>query len=210
VIRDALQRAIQPPRTNNPGPFADLADELEASVLGGSIKSTAQDELEFVPHQDPNKVPLGLHESASVVKSHVSLVLFLRYDAKPGQRLVIDEPELNLHPDNQRRVTRILAKAVNRGLKIMMSTHSDYVVRELNNLVMLGEDSDEARKLIDELGYHADETLRGEQIGAYLVNEGECTPLPATETGFAVETIEAEIHKLNHDAQTIYLRLFCE
>jgi AAA domain, putative AbiEii toxin, Type IV TA system len=210
VIRDALQRAIQPPRTNNRGPFADLADELETGVLGGSIKSTDHDELEFIPHQGANRAPLGLHESASVVKSLVSLVLYLRHDAKPQQRLVIDEPELNLHPDNQRRVTRILAKAVNRGLKIMMSTHSDYVVRELNNLVMLHQDSDPARALIQELGYHADETLRGEQIGAYLVNDGECTPLPVTETGFAVATIEAEIHKLNHDAQTIYLRLFCE
>jgi hypothetical protein len=210
VIRDALQSAIRLSDKANVGPLADLADELEARVLGGSIKLDAHDDLKFISKQDVTKTPLGLHESASVVKSLVSLVLYLRYEAKPGQRLVIDEPELNLHPDNQRLVTRILAKAVNRGLKIMMSTHSDYVVRELNNLVMLGQDSDEARKLIEELGYHTDETLRGEQIGAYLVNGGTCTPLPVTETGFSVETIEAEIHKLNHDAQTIYLRLFCQ
>jgi hypothetical protein len=210
VIRDALQSAIQPPRTHDPGPFADLADELEAGVLGGSIKPTTHDELEFVPHQDPTKAPLGLHQAASVVKSLVSLVLYLRYQAKTGQRLIIDEPELNLHPDNQRRVTRVLAKAINRGLKIMMSTHSDYVVRELNNLVMLGQDSDRARALLQELGYHADETLSGEQIGAYLVNNGACVSLPVTETGFEIETIEDEIHKLNHDAQTIYLRLFAD
>jgi predicted ATPase len=95
----------------------------------------------------------------------VSLVLYLRYDAKPGHRLVIDEPELNLHPDNQRLVTRILAKAVNRGLKIMMSTHSDYVIRELNNLVMLGQgDGDKARTIMQELGYQPEQVLRSDQI----------------------------------------------
>lgn len=208
VIRDALQVAVRLSSKAKLGPLTDLADELESEVLGGGVRLDSDDELRFVPNQDPRKTFLGLHESASVVKSLVSLVLYLRYEAQPGQRLVIDEPELNLHPDNQRRVTRILAKAVNRGLKIMMSTHSDYVLRELNNLVMLGQDSDEARTLVHELGYHADQTLRPDQIGAYLVNGGECKSLPVTETGFETETIEDEIHKLNHDAQTIYLRLF--
>lgn len=211
AIRDAIQTALRvPTKGADFGPLADLADELEESVLGGSIKSTAHEDLEFIPHQDPSKAPIGLHQSASVVKSLVSLVLHLRYEGQPGQRLVIDEPELNLHPDNQRRVVRVLAKAVNRGLKIMMSTHSDYVIRELNNLVMLGQGSDEAQELQRELGYQADQTLRPEQIGAYLVNDGTCTPLESTPTGFETKTIEDEIHKLNHDAQTIYLRLFCE
>ena len=210
VIRDALQMAIRVSAKAADGPLAELAEELEAEVLGGAIRLNAQDEPQFIPHQDPNKVPLGLHESASVVKSLVSLVLYLRHEAQPGQRLVIDEPELNLHPDNQRRVTRILAKAINRGLKIMMSTHSDYVIRELNNLVMLGQNSDEARVVMQELGYQPEQTLKRHQIGAYLVNNGACTPLEITETGFESETIENEIHKLNHDAQAIYLRLFSE
>lgn len=210
VIRDALQAAIRLSASANVGPLADLADEIEENILGGRFELDARDDVRFVPRQDPDKKPLGLHESASVVKSLVSLVLHLRYDAQPGQRLVIDEPELNLHPDNQRLVARILAKAVNRGLKIMMSTHSDYVIRELNNLVMLGQDSDTARALVRDLGYQPDETLRPDQIGAYLVNDGACTRLEVTETGFETKTIEDEIHKLNQDAQTIYLRLFCD
>lgn len=208
VIRDALQIAIRNPQTVAPAPFADLADELERRVLGGTVSST-DDEIEFVP-QGATGVALRLHQTASVVKSLVSLVLFLRYRAAPSERLIIDEPELNLHPDNQRRVARVLAKAVNRGLKIMMSTHSDYVVRELNNLIMLGQDTDEARGLTKELDYDADSTLQPEQLGVYLVNDGQCQPLSVTETGFEVETIDEEIHRLNRDSQTIYQRLFCD
>src|SRR5690606_2213674 len=84
VIRDALQMAIRLTTRADVGPLADLADELEASVLGGSIKLDEHDDLRFIPHQAPNKAALGLHESASVVKSLVSLVLYLRYDAQPG------------------------------------------------------------------------------------------------------------------------------
>lgn len=208
VIRDALQTAMRLSSKARTGPLADLADELETSVLGGSITLDSNDDIRFTPRQDPKQNPLGLHESASVVKSLVSLVLFLRHNARPGQRLVIDEPELNLHPDNQRLVTRILAKAVNRGLKVMMSTHSDYVIRELNNLLMLGQGNpDKARALVQELGYQPEQILRKDQIAAYLVNDGACTLLAVTETGFETKTIEDEIHKLNQDTQTIYFRL---
>ncbi|NJK32824.1 MAG: AAA family ATPase [Deltaproteobacteria bacterium] len=210
AIRDAIQRAIKAHRANEPGPLCDLADELEASILSGRITANAQDELEFIPDLDTAKFPLGLHQSASMIKSLASLVLYLRHEAHPGQRLLIDEPELNLHPDNQRRVARILAKAVNRGLKVFMSTHSDYMIREFNNLIMLGQDSEPARALVQELGYDPQSTLRSEQLGVYLVNEGECTPLPITETGFEIKTIDDEVHKLNRDSQTIYMRLFGE
>lgn len=209
VIRDALQNAIRMPRSNELGPLAALADDLERDVLGGSIQINAHDELEFIPGQESVTVSLGLHQSASVIKSLASLVLYLRYWAKPGHRLVIDEPELNLHPDNQRRVARVLAKAVNSGLKIMMSTHSDYVIRELNNLIMLGQGTDVAQSLIDELGYDTKSALQGRQLGVYLVNEGRCTLLPVSETGFEMETIDDEIHRLNHDSQVIFQRLFC-
>lgn len=208
AIRDALQRAIRTPNEHELSVFADLAEELELSVLGGSIKTKNHGELTYIPHQSTGNTTLGLHQTASVVKSLVSLVLYLRHEAKPEQRLVIDEPELNLHPDNQRRVTRILAKAVNRGLRIMMSTHSDYVIREINNLVMLGQDSDKARALAQELGYQSEQTLRRDQIGAYLVNDGTCRRLDVNKTGFETKTIEDEIHKLNQDSQTIYFRLF--
>jgi len=208
VIRNALQAAIRRADRPDRGPLADLADALEQGVLGGAVH-VSEDELEFHP-QGAGSVALRLHETASVVKSLASLVLYLRYEAEPGRRLIIDEPELNLHPDNQRRVARILARGVNRGLRVVMSTHSDYLIRELNNLVMLGQDSEPSRALRAELGYDESETLQAEQIGAYLVNDGQCRRLPVSETGFEVSTIEDEIHRLNRDSQLIYQRLFCE
>ena len=53
---------------------------------------------------------------------------------------MIDEPELNLHPDNQRRIARLLARLVNLGIKVFITTHSSYIIKELNTLIMLNRD----------------------------------------------------------------------
>jgi predicted ATPase len=57
--------------------------------------------------------------------------------AQEGDFIIIDEPELNLHPDNQRKIARWLVRVVNAGFKVMITTHSDYIIREFNNLIML-------------------------------------------------------------------------
>ncbi len=185
--------------------FADLAVELE-TLLGGAVTLSTDGEFRFATNQHAN-APIAIHLSSSVVKSLVSLVFFLRHQARAGNVLMIDEPELNLHPDNQRLVTRILAKAVNRGLRVIMSTHSDYILREINNLILLSRDNDEIKALRENYGYSETELLSPEKVGPYLFRNGGCEAIPVTEDGFTVKTIEDEINKLNEISQAIYAAL---
>ena len=37
---------------------------------------------------------------------------------------MIDEPELNIHPANQRHIARLLARLVNAGMSVVISTHA--------------------------------------------------------------------------------------
>lgn len=187
--------------------FADLATDLETSVMGGKIGISKQGDMTFSPSQTPERA-LGIHLTASVVKSLSSLVFYFRYLAKAGEFLIIDEPELNLHPDNQRRVARVLAKAVNRGFKIMLSTHSDCLIREFNHLIMLSQDSDVARELRQKFEYEDSSLLTPDKVGVYLFNEDHATPIPVREDGFEVKTIDDEINKMNFVTQTLYVRLF--
>lgn len=187
--------------------FADIADALERAVLGGAVGVSNLGELTFAPSEAPDR-HLAVHLTASVVKSLASLVFYFRHLAEPGDLLIIDEPELNLHPDNQRKITRILAKAVRRGFKIMMSTHSDYVLREFNHLVMLSKGGEAAERVIDELGYDRETLLTPDQLGVYLFNDHTARAVDVDETGFEVETIEREIAAMNADAQRIYAALF--
>jgi hypothetical protein len=185
--------------------FADLAVELEG-LLGGAVSLSKEGAIGFSPKGGTSPA-IGIHLTSSVVKSLVRLVFFFRHLAVKGDLLMIDEPELNLHPDNQRRVTRVLAKAVNRGLRLMMSTHSDYVLRELNNLILLQRDTLPVREVRAQHGYTEDELLAPAKVGVYFFNEGTAKAVPVTEDGFEVQTIEDEINRMNAVSQEIYAAL---
>lgn len=59
------------------------------------------------------------------------------YDSKPGDVIVIDEPELSLHPSFQKRVAALLRR-FSCDRQIVISTHSPYFV-DLESLVNGGE-----------------------------------------------------------------------
>ncbi|MFO0658615.1 MAG: ATP-binding protein [Polyangiaceae bacterium] len=179
-----------------------LADALEGQILGGTASPDGKGEIIFTPNGGPD---LDLHIASSSVKSLAPLVLYLRHLANPGDFLIIDEPELNLHPDNQRRVARLLAQVANAGVKVMITTHSDYIIREINNLVMLNEDKD--GKLREKHGYKRDMVLKPESVGAYLFDQERAHELKVTRSGFEVKTIDDEINKLNEVSQDLYFSL---
>lgn len=55
------------------------------------------------------------------------LVVDSLYDSKPGSLIVIDEPELSLHPSLQKRLAVVLADYA-RDRQILIATHSPYFV----------------------------------------------------------------------------------
>lgn len=181
--------------------FADLAIELE-TLLGGAVTSSKDGAVGLKPTNGPAEI--GIHLTSSVVKSLVSLVFYLRHRAHKGYLLMIDEPELNLHPDNQRKIARVLVKAVNRGLRLIMSTHSDYFLRELNNLIILSPDTASIREVRAKHGYTESELLAPAKVGVYLFKDGTAADIPVTEDGFEVQSIEDEINRMNAMSQEIY------
>jgi predicted ATPase len=69
----------------------------------------------------------GSHPAEGVGEGLLSL-LFLAdalYDSEPGHIIVIDEPELSLHPEPQRQLAKILAEYA-RDRQIIYATHSPY------------------------------------------------------------------------------------
>lgn len=206
-IRDSLQVANDLERLSKDSrEFDDLAGELERELLQGRIGLSPYGEFLFTPDAAPER-QISIHLTASVVKSLADLVFYFRYRARKGDFIIIDEPELDLHPDNQRRIARLLAKAVNRGFQIMVSTHSDYIIGELNNMIMLSKVAEEdARKL----GFDPAAALTPEKVGVYLFDQGTATPVAVEETGFSVKTIDDATRALNADTQRLYGHLFDE
>ena len=206
AIRDELLFVNQMPRHKlQTSDLASLASRLEA-MLGGAIVLDDSGDLMFQPTGLSR--PLALHVSSSSVKSHAGLAFYLRHVATRGGMLVIDEPELNLHPDNQRHVARILVELARAGVRVLISTHSDYIIRELNNLIALHPPA--AKGLREKYGYSDEETIDPSSVGGYLFDQTSVRPIDIRLTGIEVATIDNEINSLNSLTKDIYFALQAE
>ena len=140
-----------------------------ADIIGGTYNVTRNDELYFVPKGTRTK--LSMDESSSSVRSMLDMGFYLRHVAKPGDLLMVDEPELNLHPSNQRRIVRLFTRLVNLGIKVFITTHSDYIVKELNTLIMLNQDKPYLKKIAKREGYDNSELIATEKIKVHIAEE---------------------------------------
>jgi len=206
AIRDELRSTNQmPQRKLARSPLEPLAARLE-TLLGGAVVLDESGDLMFQP-SELNK-PLGLHVSSSSVKSLAGLAFYLRHVATEGGLLVIDEPELNLHPDNQRIVARILAQVALAGVRVLISTHSDYLIRELSVLIALHASN--ASALRAKYGYSESETIDSNSIVAYLFDQTTAHAIDVGTTGIEVTSIDNEINALNRIAKDVYFALLAE
>lgn len=194
------------------GDYADFADEIQQMLIEGNISVSSFGNINYTP--EGQEEPIEIHISSSLVKSLSGLVLYFRHLAKEGDTIIIDEPEVNLHPNNQRIIARVVAKAINKGFKIILSTHSDYIIKELNNLVMLNKanaNPELKKKLLAELttdGYDEDTYLKKEDLGVYFFHNHTIQALEVDDMGFDVATIDTELDKLMYSSEHIYYTLF--
>ena len=143
--------------------------ERFADIIGGEYRVTRNDELYFIPRG--KRIRLNMDESSSGVRSMLVIGFYLRHVAKRGDLLMVDEPELSLHPENQRRIARLFARLVNLGIKVFITTHSDYIVKELNTLIMLNLNKPHLKKIAKREEYDNAELVSADKIKVYIAEE---------------------------------------
>ena len=120
-----------------------IAKALENEALQGEIevirKPVPEGYPEFLYRPKKTTETLRLSQSSSMVSELAPLVLFLRGIVKPGDLLIIEEPESHLHPDAQTAIARTLARLVREGVRLVITTHSDWLLQQLGNLIREGE-----------------------------------------------------------------------
>ena len=187
----------------------EIADELEKELLHGKVSISKDGEVLFASEK-AKSTRIPIHLTASIVKTLASLTFYLRYWAKENDLIIIDEPELNLHPDSQIVLARIFARLLNNGFRLLISTHSDYIIRELNNLIMLSGVRSEIVQKARELGqYREDEYISASEVSAYLFNyqkRGKVVvkSIEVSDAGFEVATIDEAISRLNAVSEELY------
>ena len=147
----------------------DLLSLFEA-IVGGTYVTNKDGTTHFKPKSSSTKLSLG--EVSSSVRSLMIIWYWLKYEAKKGGMLIIDEPELNLHPANQRRLARFLVALVNAGVKIFITTHSDYIIREFNILIMLKQiDISKNPTLLEQSDYTYQDALDPQKVRLYMTHK---------------------------------------
>jgi len=195
---------------NNKSEYSFLNQQMHHKILKGTYHIDRNGAISFLPYKkyfngSHHQKKIELHLSSSTVKTFFSLEFYLEYMAQKGDYLIIDEPELNLHPDNQRNIARLLAQIVNHGIHVIISTHSDYIIRELNNLIMLNENFATKNKLLEQYGYQDDELLSPSDVNAYLVSDGAVEEMEINgNEGIIATTFDNVVNSLNESSDDIY------
>ena len=144
-----------------------IADLLERETLDGQIRTVrgkAGGYPEFVYCPKGTEGEIRLSRASSMVSELASLVLFMRTTIGRGDTVIIEEPEAHLHPAAQTAMAKALARLVRAGVRVVVTTHSDWLLKEIGNLIREGE-------LSGQLGESEDESagaLRPSDVGVWL------------------------------------------
>lgn len=167
------------------------------------------DENKRTIYQMNDGTPLPINAAASSIKELAPLsMLVSKYPIK-GISILFEEPEAHLHPSKQVNISDFITLAINQGAHIQVTTHSDYVIRRINDRIVLFKLKDllgkeKYQKILEETNYR-DITLDPKLLGAYLLrrrNNNSVEVLSQTsEDGISYESF----HKvLVNDVQNSY------
>ena len=157
--------------------------------------------------KESKKIPMYLTSSAS--KSLLDLYAYITRFARKDEILIIDEPELNLHPNNHIIMARLLVYLLNNGIKVFITTHSDYLVKELNNLIRLNHKINEKAKtkIFKEYKYKEHDILDYKRISTYINDLGKINQVQINDMGMKIETFDTTINCLSNAMNEIYFNI---
>lgn len=162
--------------------FHKHADEIEKTVMGGKVlieNSEYGNTPAFFFQESSTGRSIPLIIASSMVTEVAPIILHLRYLIHESDVLIIEEPEAHLHPAKQVEFTRQLALLVKKGIRIIITTHSEWILEALTNIVQISELHPPQRKDLPSKDF----SLEPSQVGVWLFKS------KSRSNGFIVEPI---------------------
>lgn len=187
--------------SSNEGVYKDIGFELSKEILGGILEFNNIDE--GIKFMDENRgIEFDFRLLSSSVKELTPFIKYLVDLSNKDDFLIIEEPENHLHPENQRILVKFLVRLINNGLNIILTTHSDYILEQFNNLIRLGKVNEVK---LTELGYSNQNILNYEDIKIYnFKKESDYLYIPKEvdidETGFIDENFSEVTDELYNES----------
>ncbi|MBE3976001.1 AAA family ATPase [Vibrio parahaemolyticus] len=153
-------------------------------------------EIKFLQRENGHSYTIS--STSSSIKSTFLIDLIIRHKVDTDEIILIDEPELNLHPDNQRLMARLIVRLINAGVKVLITTHSDFLIREINNAIALSNKFEDKDSFLEMHDLSNTDILDGNRVSAYSVSdEGEVNEMTIGKYGIETLIFDTLINKAN-------------
>ena len=208
-IKDNIDytRSISDLRKQRSDVYGDRLFNDIRTLMGGDY-AASRDEIEFRSvTRGSRRFAIPLHLASSSARGLSDLYFFLRHVARKNHLLIIDEPESHLDTANQILLARLLARTVKTGVKVLLTTHSDYLIKEINNLIMLNSSFRNKADVVMKLEYADDDCLAPERIRAYIAAKNSITKCEIDKLGIDMPNFDETINKINDVANELSIRL---
>ena len=177
-------------------------------MMGGYYSSSGDDIRFISKRRKEQQFNIPLHLASSSARGLSDLYFFLRHEAQKNHLLIIDEPESHLDTANQIFLARLLARFVRVGLKVLVTTHSDYFVKEVNNLIMLNGLSEDRESVAKKLKYSVNDGLTPESVSAYIAEESSLRKCTVDLFGIDMPVFDTSIDQINAVSSELSSRLY--
>lgn len=173
--------------------------EIIKEILGAEFRKEDKQDIRFyTKNKKSNKFDIPLYLASSSARCIVDIYFYLKHLAKEGDILLIDEPESHLTLKNQRLIAKLLCSIVNKKIKVFITTHSDFLIKEINNLILLSNEFEGKNDFINrnKRNYSANDGLKSSKVTVYEVKDGTLFALKVDNKGIEIPFLDNEINNL--------------
>ena len=172
LILPPARAAFMGANTTSPiGMYRDFLAQLDdLKTPSRTISPDNQFFVNYIAKLSGEKIPVSA--AASSVKELMPFLLMLQNGKiKQYNSLLFEEPEAHVHPKKQFLLMDMLARCCNKCMLIQMTTHSDYLLGRMNQLLVLGKIREKSMEAFEifckEHQFNKNLYLHTEQIGGY-------------------------------------------
>ena len=132
-------------------------------------------------YQTENGDNMPITAAASSVKELAPLTMFFQKYSPQDASILFEEPEAHLHPTKQTMVADLVSCSVGLGCHMQITTHSDYFLKRINNLMFLfrlkNENLSKFEELCSRFKINENIIIDPVKVSAYVLvkNEDETT-----------------------------------
>lgn len=173
-LYDRYKKTIHKIGRVNPHPetVSENLRRLLSKILEGKVDTKDGEYLYSTEHGE-----LPISAAAASVREIAPLALLVERTNISKVAMLIEEPEAHLHPIKQRMMADILSCFINAGTYMQITTHSDYFLRRLNELMDLKklsqryiENTEKYVDICDKLQINSALSVEYNKISAYLLS----------------------------------------